>query len=333
MGTFLDHRRVPFSFYSPYNSSMRACLGFFGLCLCSFAQQFFDVTGRIDPPLQASVSLHATASAFATSALSDTAGSFHFSHIEPGIYTLVVFLPGRGESRSSIDVGPGTADDKARVGIVAHINESSLTPDPYAGKVSVRELSIPQKAVDESRAADKSLTSNDTASAVKHLEKAVRLAPGFSAAWNHLGTIAYKSGNYERAEKCFRKSLFADPQSFEPLVNLGGVLLNLKKLDEAWSYNVQAVQRRPNDALANVQLGMTYFEMGKADLALRHLNAARHLDPGHFSLPQLMVVEIYLRRKQNSEAADVLDEFLRYHPDWPAAPKMRETIVALRSSR
>ena len=161
----------------------------------------------------------------------------------------------------------------------------------------------------------------------------MELAPQFSAAWNHLGTIAYKRREFAEAEGYFRKSLEADPNAYEPLVNLGGVLLNLDKADEAWNYNAHAVLKRPDDALANAQLGMTYFELGKADLALKHLNAARQLDPGHFSHPQLLAAEIYLRRQQNREAADTLDEFLRYHPDWPAAAKMREAIGQLRSNR
>ena len=102
---------------------------------------------------------------------------------------------------------------------------------------------------------------------MKHLERAVAIAPQFANAWNNLGTIAYQTQKYSRAEECFREALEQDPDSYEPLVNLGGVLINLHKLDEAWSYNVNAVLARPNDALANAQLGMTYFESGAPELA------------------------------------------------------------------
>ncbi len=71
--------------------------------------------------------------------------------------------------------------------------------------------------------------------------------------------------------------------------------------------------------------------MGKADLALTPLNEARRLDAGHFSNPQLLAAEIYLRRKQWAEAAGALEEFLERHPDWPQAAKMRESIARLRS--
>ena len=53
--------------------------------------------------------------------------------------------------------------------------------------------------------------------------------------------------------------------AYEPLVNLGGVLVTLNKLDEAWKFNGFAVLERPGDALANSQMGMTYFGLGDFD--------------------------------------------------------------------
>ena len=59
--------------------------------------------------------------------------------------------------------------------------------------------------------------------------------------------------------------------AYEPLVNLGGVLINLHELEEALDVNLRAVLTRPNDPLANSQLGLTYFEVGNYDLALKYL--------------------------------------------------------------
>jgi tetratricopeptide (TPR) repeat protein len=159
------------------------------------------------------------------------------------------------------------------------------------------------------------------------LERAVAIAPQFANAWNNLGTIAYQTQKYSRAEECFREALEQDPDSYEPLVNLGGVLINLHKLDEAWSYNVNAVLARPNDALANAQLGMTYFESGAPELAEKYFRKALEIDPAHFSHPQLFLAEIHLRRRDTRAAAADLESFLKYHPDWPHAATMREKIA------
>ncbi|MEI9976596.1 MAG: tetratricopeptide repeat protein [Ignavibacteriota bacterium] len=113
-------------------------------------------------------------------------------------------------------------------------------------------------------------------------------------------------------------------------MNLGGVLINTHKLDEALMYNQDAVLQRPNDALANSQLGLTYFVVGNFDLAVKYLEIARRIDPSHFSHPQLVLAEIHLRRGENREAAEVLEDFVHRHPDYPTADKIRENIVKLR---
>ena len=119
-------------------------------------------------------------------------------------------------------------------------------------------------------------------------------------------------------------------QGFIPLVNLGGVLVTLHQLDEALEVNVRATLTRPNDALANSQLGMTYFELGQFDSAVKYLERARQIDPAHFSHPQLYLAEIHLRRGEKREAASVLEDFLAHHPDYPQAEKMRQSIIELR---
>jgi tetratricopeptide (TPR) repeat protein len=158
----------------------------------------------------------------------------------------------------------------------------------------------------------------------------VEVAPRFANAWNTLGTIAYQTGRFALAEERFREALKQDPAAYAPLVNLGGVLVTLHKLDEALEVNVHAALTRPNDALANSQLGMTYFELGQFEPAVKYLDRARRIDPAHFSHPQLFLAEIHLRRGEKRDAASVLEEFLRYHPDYAQAEAVRRNIVELR---
>jgi len=63
---------------------------------------------------------------------------------------------------------------------------------------------------------------------------------------------------------------------------------------------------------------------------VKYLERARKLDPAHFSHPQLFLAEIHLRRGEKEQAALVLEDFLRYHPDYPQAEIMRRNIVKLR---
>jgi len=63
---------------------------------------------------------------------------------------------------------------------------------------------------------------------------------------------------------------------------------------------------------------------------VKHLERARQLDPAHFSHPQLFLAEIHLRRGEKQAAAVVMEDFLRYHPDYPQAETMRRRIQELR---
>jgi tetratricopeptide (TPR) repeat protein len=292
----------------------------------------FELSGQIVPESSAAVYLHGAVTPFTSSTLADTNGRFRFRDLQAGAYTLAVFVPTRGETRQTIEVGPSFADAKGRVAITVRIAESRLeTRDSLrrGALVSTRELSIPDRARKEYAEAQKKLSRRDVAGAVAHLEKAVEIAPRFSAAWNNLGTIAYQSREFPQAEGYFQRALEEDQTAFEPLVNLGGVLLTLGKLEEALQYNLFSVLSRPNDALANSQLGMTYFAVGNLDLGQKYLEIAKGLDPAHFSHPQLTLAEIHLKRGESRKAAGELEDFLRQHPDWPAAAKMRDAIDKL----
>jgi tetratricopeptide (TPR) repeat protein len=296
------------------------------------AGPLYELAGHFTPAGNASVSLFGVSGPFTASTLSDASGRFTFKKLEAGTYTLAVFLPADGEARQTIEIGPSTADSHHRVALALQFKDTDFARAPALARhtVTTRQLAIPDKALRLYEDARRFLSHRDSESATQRLEEAVGLAPQFSEAWNELGTIAYQARKYTRAEECFREALAADPASYEPLVNLGGVLINLHKLAEAWDYNVHAVLVRPTDALAHSQLGMTYFEMGRPELAEKHFAQAVAIDPAHFSHPQLFLAQIHLRRGDKKAAASDLESFLQHHPDWPEAAKLRETIVALR---
>jgi Tfp pilus assembly protein PilF len=285
----------------------------------------FELIGQVAPAARASVTLHGATTPFSDATLADASGRFRFRDVQAGAYTLSAFVPGRGEARRTIEIGPSFADDKGRVEVTLEVTTS---PDDLkrGATVSVRELAVPDKARREYANAQKKLARRDIDGAIAHLENAIALAPDFCAAWNNLGTIAYQTQRYDQAEVYFRRGLQADPAAFEPLVNLGGVLVTLGKVDEALKYNLYAVLSRPDDALANSQLGMAYLAAGNPDLARKYLETAKRLDANHFSHPQLLLAEIHLRQGRRKEAAAELEDFLLRHPDSKDAEKVREVL-------
>ena len=302
------------------------------LALLTFAPPAtFTLEGRFQPPAQGSVTLYGSTHPFTESTLSDPGGRFRFRNLEPGTYTLSVFVPGRGEARQTVVITPSTADSRRRVRVELVMDDARLRRDVAAG-VSLRALSIPREARREYEEAQKKLSRRDVDAAEKHLLKAVEIAPNYGEAWNNLGTLAYQTQRFQRAEQMFRQALETDDSLYAPLVNLGGVLINLQKFEEAEHFNRHAVLKQPGDALAHSQLGMNLLALGRLDLAEKHLLEAIRLDPAHFSHPHLHLAVVLWRKNDRRGAADVLERFLSHHPDYPAAAEMRKKIAEIRAA-
>jgi tetratricopeptide (TPR) repeat protein len=180
------------------------------LAAAGFAgEPLYDLYGQVQPAGSASISLFGAVTPFDVSALTGD-GSFHFRKLLPGTYTIAVFAPGRGEARRTVEVGPGTADSRRRVSIELNLAPGDFVfaePVRRQHTVSARDLAIPDSALRDYDDARKALSRRDTASAVSRLEHAVETAPQFAAAWNELGTIAYQTQNFARAEECFLQAL------------------------------------------------------------------------------------------------------------------------------
>ena len=297
------------------------------------AEAEYHLKGVLRPPSKGVITLDGFTTTFNGSALVASNGEFEFKGLRAGTYTLILGVPNRGEIRRTVEVGPGTADPKNCVVLALAMEDLLFTREPgrRQGTVSMRELAIPEKAKKAYGEAQRQLARRNQKKAIESLEAAVRLSPSFSGAWNNLGTLFYKSAQYEKAEESFRAALTASPESFEPLVNLGGVLLTLNRPSEAYTFNLYSVLERPEDALANSQMGMNYFALGRFDLARKYLNEARRIDPGHFSRPQLLLAEICLRRGDKRGAIRELQEYLRYHPDIPNRASIEASIQKLRA--
>ncbi len=298
------------------------------------AAERLELNGQIEPALgKAFVAIYGVATPFTDNTLSGPKGRFRFRNLAPGSYTLAIFLPGYGEVHRTVELTRGRADANGRVSVTvpfAPTRASAVRSLRERGTVSARDLAIPPRARSEYDAAQRDLARRDTESAARRLKRAVELAPWFMAAWNDLGTIACQTDRHDEAETYFRKAIEQEPGAFYPVMNLGGVLVKLRRFEEALKYNLYAVEQEPEDALANSQLGVNYFFLEDFDKAMKFLMEAKRLDPGHFTLPQLYLAEIYERRGDVEAAVGELQEYLDQRPDGPEAAVVREKLDEFR---
>jgi Tfp pilus assembly protein PilF len=279
------------------------------------------------------ITLYSVDSAFSTYTLTDPDGEFHFRKLTPGNYTISVLRHGLGEIHRTIVVTASLADKKGVVRITLPFSSSEAAEGGSSALVSRNQLAIPGKARAKFREGARRMSKHDTQRARLCFDEAVRIAPKYSAAWNSLGVIAYLDGRFDDAESNFRKATEAEPGAFDPQVNLGGVLLNLNHPEEALKYNQKAEQVRPKDALANAQLGMNYFALGRADQAEGYLKEAESIDPAQFSQPQWFLAAIYSARGDLTAAIRELRDLIKRHPDGSAGQRARRALARLETQK
>ena len=78
---------------------------------------------------------------------------------------------------------------------------------------------------------------------------------------------------------------------------------------------------------------MACAALGKLPEAEAELREAVRLDPRHFTNPQIVLADVYEREHKTREAVDVLEDFLRLHPDFAQAGRIRERIARLQGTR
>lgn len=257
---------------------------------------------------------------------------FAFRALAPGAYTLTVLDPAWGVTRQTVQVTPSFADGRGRVRVDVSLDRSSAVRSErsvQAATVSVAKLKVSRKARKAVRSAHAKFAKGDMEGATALLRKAVQISPTFSEAWNELGTVAYKSGDYIQAERCFRTALEHEPLAFAPMVNLGGALLSQERFREALDFNLMARSMQPRDALANSQLGMNFYHVGQLHKGLEFLLRAKEADPSHFSHPQIYLAEIYARLGKLPEAKAALEEIVRLHPDSPVRQVAESALTRL----
>lgn len=285
---------------------------------------------ELPPRVLPVVLLEGTRIPFTAHTRADVSGNFVFKNLQPDMFTLIVYIPNAGEYIKTVEVSPGLADSKKRI-FVDVVFQPNLASKAHM-EASLAMLSVPEKAWKEYEKARKKLGSRDAEGAIAHLKKTVAIAPQFVEAWNTLGRLAYKSGEFPLAEDYFREALKRDPDYYPSVVNLGGALLTQGKIKDSLLFNIAAVQARPDDALAHSQLGQNYYYLERFQEAEKHLKMATSLDPGHFSYPQLPLAEIYLLRNDFTSAAREIEQFLTLHPDAEQSTVIKKRIERIRSA-
>jgi tetratricopeptide (TPR) repeat protein len=82
--------------------------------------------------------------------------------------------------------------------------------------------------------------------AILEYEKAIALDPDFGPALNSLGYIYADTGDFEKAETCFKRYISANPGDANPIDSLAELYVRMGNLDKAEARYREALEARPD---------------------------------------------------------------------------------------
>lgn len=153
---------------------------------------------------------------------------------------------------------------------------------------------------------------------IEYFEKAVRVDPSYSEAYNNLGVAHEKLGRYEAAISFYKKAvanlLYATPE--KAYVNMGNSYYRMRDFDSAaYSYK-EALKRAPALSLAYMRLSLCFNAMNRYGDAASAMTEAIRLDPFYMGDREKAFEDFRLRRLKASgaEEQDLTDylEILKY---------------------
>jgi protein O-GlcNAc transferase len=123
-----------------------------------------------------------------------------------------------------------------------------------------------------------------------------------------------KAGRYADAERCYRQVMESDAHYPAALINLGFVLREQRRTDEAREVLERAVRIAAEDADSHYLLGSILETTGPRDAEIRHLQKAIDLRPD-FELARHQLIAALFKSGRFAEATRLCEESMAILPD------------------
>ena len=271
----------------------------------------------------------------------DSSGSFTFSSLAPGSYTVVINAGDDYEiSRESVFIdsdlnlsrmGVRLPQTTRRYTVMVHLQLKPNLGIRKPGVVNAALAEVPEKArklyergLEQSRA-------DDAAKAADSLRQAVTLYPNFPLALNELGVQYLKLRQINKAIDVLREACKLNADAFPSRLNFGIALLEAKQYAQAEEQLREAVKRNNNSATTHMYLGIALLRQSKFEEAEKELLVAAQANAAQLGMANYYLGGIYWRKKDYARAVEQLEKYLALTPNAPDAERVRATIKDFRS--
>lgn len=232
------------------------------------------------------------------------------------------YVPGR--ERASI---PDVAGGSVSVIVFLRPADQELAFRPPAG-----QFVLAPKAAKEIERAVNDLQSGHVASAQKHAQKAMKLAPGNPYVQYVMGMTYLLPGEYAQAKPYFETSVSIDPKEALPLSALGTVRYRLGDYSGAIEVLTRAVQLDPKSWKSEWVLSAAYLQKKSYAEARDHAQQALKIDGQKAGEVKLLLARAEAELGDREGAIAVFEDFANQFPKNPQAGPAREWAKRLREA-
>ena len=277
---------------------------------------------------------------------SDANGTFRFTGLRPGGYTVVVEGGEEFETaRESVVIEPSTL--RTSRGVFGTPFSRPITLQVYLrpkheaagattppGVLNAALANVPKPAANLYLKGVEAARKNENERASDLLRQAVDMHSNFPLALSELGVVYLKLKRPEKAAESLSASLKLAPEDHKTLLAYGRALLELRRPAEAEGQFRKALKKNAASPSAHLYLGVILLGRREFEEAERELQAAAagaggdEVARAHYYLGGL-----YWELKQYKRAADELETYLKLAPSAPDAERLRTTIKGLRSKQ
>jgi tetratricopeptide (TPR) repeat protein len=137
-------------------------------------------------------------------------------------------------------------------------------------------------------------------------------------AHNNLGVVLKQQGRFDEAIAHYSEVLMIKPHDEAAHSNLGLALYEQGKLDEAVGHYRKALQIKPDYAEAHYNMGLAYVKQSKLDEAIGHFSMALQIRPDYAEAYTYIGIASYQQGKPD-EAIDYYHKALQIKPEYAGA--------------
>jgi Tfp pilus assembly protein PilF len=267
------------------------------------------------------IELHATTGVIVGETFTRGNGDFEFDNVPTGTYNLIVETLGYQTVSQQVQVSDGpdwgiAVELRRPIEAAAQLHQGSM--------ISVRELSIPQKARD---AMEKGMAiiykKSDYQGSIKQFQRAIQAYPFYYEAYAYMGMAYEKLGDASTSEQALRKSVeLSEGHYLNALCLLAALLSDSGRFADAEPIARNAVDLDANSWQANSALGSALLGLNRNKEAEVNATAAVKLQPNNPML-RLILANVHIKLRSYLAVLDDLNVYLQLDPIGTLANQVR----------